>query len=245
MEPATLPTLFYGVPQGCSFGSIVALEWLGEPYRLCRIEMLEQPWDPLFARVNPLMKTPALLVDGETLSESLSIQLHLAARGIGRGLGFAQGTRDYDRLTRMLGYLNTDFFASFAPLWLAYESGALEPQQEQFLRGIGRDEVVRQCAYLDRLLADRRWLLGETRSLADAYFSGIGRWVGYMKLFDTQREYPNLHRYLQALGDDAGVRFARNIEKDPHTARGTAFRGHVTLQELEPLLPRIQRPEAA
>ncbi|GMU06544.1 hypothetical protein [Corallococcus caeni] len=27
-----LPILFYGVPSGCSFGSIVALEWLGRPY---------------------------------------------------------------------------------------------------------------------------------------------------------------------------------------------------------------------
>ena len=33
------PVLFYGVPQGCSFGSIVALEWLNQPYRLCRINM--------------------------------------------------------------------------------------------------------------------------------------------------------------------------------------------------------------
>lgn len=56
------PILFYGVPQGCSFGSIVALEWLGQPYRLCRVEMLEQPWDPLFERINPLYQTPALLL---------------------------------------------------------------------------------------------------------------------------------------------------------------------------------------
>jgi glutathione S-transferase len=39
------PVLFYGVPQGSSFGSIVALEWLEQPYQLCRIEMLQQPWD--------------------------------------------------------------------------------------------------------------------------------------------------------------------------------------------------------
>jgi len=240
------PVLFYGVPQGCSFGSIVALEWLGEPYRLCRIEMLEQPWDPLFARVNPLMKTPALLADGAALSESLSIQLHLAARGIDRGLGFAQGTREYDQLTRMLGYLNTDFFAAFAPLWLAYESAALEPAQEQFLRCIGRDEVVKQCAYLDRLLADRPWLLGEMHSLADAYFSGLGRWVAYHRLFDTEHEYPNLHRYLRQLDADPGVMFARAIERDPAGARSAAFRGHLTLAELEPLLPALpQRAKAA
>ena len=38
------PVLFYGVPGGCSLASIIALEWLGQPYKLCRIEMLEQPW---------------------------------------------------------------------------------------------------------------------------------------------------------------------------------------------------------
>jgi glutathione S-transferase len=43
--------LFYGVPQGSSFGSIVALEWLGQPYQLCRIEMLQQPWDAHDPRV--------------------------------------------------------------------------------------------------------------------------------------------------------------------------------------------------
>jgi len=33
------PILFYGVPEGCSFGAIVALEWSGLPYQLCRIQM--------------------------------------------------------------------------------------------------------------------------------------------------------------------------------------------------------------
>jgi hypothetical protein len=36
------PVFFYGVPEGCSFGTIVALEWSGLPYRLCRIEMPSQ-----------------------------------------------------------------------------------------------------------------------------------------------------------------------------------------------------------
>lgn len=97
------PVLFYGVPQGCSFGSIAALEWLGQPYRLCRIEMLEQPLEPLYGRINPLFQTPALLLEnGESLTESLAILQHLAARALDSGLGFSQGSRDYDRLNEML-----------------------------------------------------------------------------------------------------------------------------------------------
>lgn len=73
------PVLFYGVPQGSSFGAIVALEWLGQPYQLCRIEMLQQPWNPLYSDINPLFLTPAFISEnGRVLTESLAILLHLA-----------------------------------------------------------------------------------------------------------------------------------------------------------------------
>ena len=47
--------------------------------------------------------TPALLTDtGETLSESMAILNHIAARSPQSGIAFAQGTRDFDRLNEML-----------------------------------------------------------------------------------------------------------------------------------------------
>lgn len=225
------PVLFYGVPQGCSFGSIVALEWLNQPYRLCRIEMLEHPWDARFAQINPLLKTPALLTaDGEPISESVAILLHLAGRG-----GVRAGTRAHDRLAQMLAYLATDFFAAFAPLWLLYDKGGFDESQTALLRRIGREDVARQCRYLDGLFADRDWLLGE-RSLADAYLSGLGRWIGYHRLFDVDAEFPRLGHYLQRLADDPGARFAQAIERGEKIEGHGAFEGHVTLDALT--LPR-------
>lgn len=68
------PILFYGVPQGCSFGSIVALEWLNEPYRLCRINMPEDLKAEWYARVNVVRETPSMMLqDGRTLSQSAAI----------------------------------------------------------------------------------------------------------------------------------------------------------------------------
>lgn len=231
------PVLFYGVPQGCSFGSIVALEWLGRPYRLCRVEMLEQPWDPLFARINPLNKTPALLTDGgQPLGESLAILLHLAGRAPGSELCPPQGSPEYDRLSQMLAYLVTDFFAAFAPLWKAYEMADANETTRAVLQRTGRDDVRAQCAYLDGLLKDRDWLLGERRSLADAYFAGVSRWVEYMKLFDLGAEFPHLQRYLLRLKADPAITFARAIEDgEPARSRG-GFLGHVTLAEMAPRL---------
>ena len=231
------PVFFYGVPQGCSFGSIVALEWQGQPYRLCRIEMMEQPWDPLYAKVNPLFQTPALLPEGgEPLSESLAILQHLAARDLETRLGFEQGSREFDQLNQMLAYLNTDFFSAFNPLWWLYETQGLSGVEQEVLRRLGREKVAEGCAYLDGLLADREWLLGDYRTMADAYFIGIVRWAEYHRLFDLKQEYPNLARHLAKLRDDPAVRFAEAIERGEQPAGRGHFRGHVSLQELEPRL---------
>ncbi len=226
--------LFYGAPQGCSFGSIVALEWLGRPYRLCRIEMLETPWDPLYAQVNPLFKTPALLTEeGDLLTESLAIVLHLAGRDAGSDLSPPQGTPAFDRLTRMLAYLNTDFFSAFAPLWKLYETEGLNDAEQELLRKLGRENVNKGCAHLDALLAGREWLLGDDRpSLADAYVSGIGRWVEYHRVLETAHDYPNLARYLGRLRNDPAVGFAESIERGEAATGGGLFQGHVTLQQL-------------
>ncbi|MBA2780803.1 glutathione S-transferase family protein [Billgrantia kenyensis] len=228
------PVLFYGVPQGCSFGSIVALEWLGKPYRLCRIEMLEQPWDALYAKINPLFKTPALLLeDGEPLTESQAILQHLAARDPEARLGFAQGSREFDRLNQMLAYLNTDFFAAFGPLWTLYDTQGMSGVEQALLRRLGHESVAESCAYLNELLAEREWLLGDARSVADAYFVGIARWAEYHRLFDVKQEYPNLARLLAKLRDDPAVRFAEAIERGEQPAGLGHFKGHVSLRELE------------
>lgn len=229
------PVLFYGVPQGSSFGSIVALEWLGQPYQLCRIEMLQQPWNPLYGYINPLYLTPALLLEnGQILTESLAILLHLVNHGLDQSLGFRQGTREFDRLNQMLAYLNTDFYAAFNPLWIAYEMQDLELADRELLRTIGRAEVAKNCAYLDTLLVDREWLLGgEKRTVADACLTGIGRWVEYHQLFDLQQMYPHLHEHLQKLESDLAARFAQAIENQQVTKTTGKFIGHVTLEQLQ------------
>jgi glutathione S-transferase len=233
------PILFYGVPQGCSFGSIVALEWLEQPYLLSRVEMLEQPWDPLYAKLNPLLQTPALLLeDGRVLNQSLAILLHLNGRALHSGLGIAPGTADYDRLVQTLAFLNSDFFAAFIPLWKAYELADLGEAGQHLLRTLGREDVSKGCAHLERLLAGNQWLLGERRSLADAYLGGLGRWVDYLQLFDLQHDFPHLDRYLRRLGDDPAVAYAWAIERGEE-AYSDVSAGHISLAALRPRLEAL------
>ncbi|WP_134499008.1 glutathione S-transferase family protein [Microvirga pakistanensis] len=224
-------TLLYGVPSGCSFGSIVALEWLGEPYRLCRIEMPEGVQTDAFRRINPVGETPTLVTaTGERISESMAILNHLGARGIGKGLSFAQGTAGFDRLNQVLAFLNTSFFASFGPLWYALEHGVKGPDKDA-LRAYGAAKVTKAHADLERMLGDKEWLLGDRRTLADAYFIGIARWTKYHDVVD-RRDYPGLQRLFEKLEADPAVRFAHAVERGETAVSGGGFLGEVTLDDV-------------
>ncbi len=228
------PVLFYGVPQGCSFGSIVALEWLGQPYRLTRIHMPEDMQSELYARFNPVRETPVLLLEnGLSLSESAAILGNIAARAPDR-LGYPAGSVAHERLNQMLAFLNTTFFAAFSPLLQAYEM-AENPPVQTVLRDQGRKLVAKAHDQLEGLLAGRVWLVGPRRTVADAYLSGLARWAQYHKAVD-QAAYPNLSRLLRKLDSDPAVIFARAIEAGEQPQGSGGFRGHVTLEELLPKL---------
>lgn len=228
------PVLFYGVPSGCSIGSVIALEWLAQPYHLSRIEMLQHPWNEVYARINPRMKTPALLLeDGASLTESLAILQNIGGRGVDAGLGFQQGTRQFDRLAEMLSYLTTDFFAAFVPLWKLYDANENSGPAKEMLRKLGVESVHRELSYLETLLSDREWLLGGSKpTVADAYLFAIGRWAEYHKVCSLEESYPSVYRYLRRLGQDPAVRFALDIEQGKDVKGNGSFLGHLTLDEL-------------
>lgn len=230
------PVLFYGVPHGCSFGSIVALEWLGQPYRLSRIDMLA-PHDERYARINPKHQTPTLLLeDGEALSESLAILHHIAARDLGQRLGFLQGTRAFDRLNSVLAFLHTEVHGAFAPAWTAYKLPEDATKEKEMLRSLARDQAAKAYAHLEHMLSDRSWLAGDHRTVADAYLVGVARWGKDLKLFDLKREYPHVYKHLQKLEADKAVIFAHAIEDEKPATGSGGFLGHVKLEDLRPRL---------
>ncbi len=222
--------LFYGVPEGCSFGSIVALEWLGEPYRLCRVRMPEEVTTEAFAVINPVGETPALRTpDGRHIAESAAILNHIAARGIGHGLGFVQGSPEFDSFNQVLGFLNTSFFSAFAPLWFALEY-VNDPAVAKTLQDYGRRQVTKAHANLESMLEGRDWLLGDKPSVADAYFAGIARWNDFHQVLD-RNDYPRVARLYDRLQQDPAVKFAHAIEEGHDARSAGGFLGHVTLDE--------------
>ena len=225
------PVLFYGVPEGCSLGSIVALEWSGLQYRLCRIEMPSQVTADAYRRINPVAETPSLLTgDGRVVSQSVAILHHIGAHGRDPHLVPRQGTAAFDRFNQVLAFLNTGFFEAFAPLWYALEHGASGPDKAALTR-MARHKVRKAHADLETLLGDQPWLAGEHRSAADAYFMGIARWNDFHQVLD-RRDYPRLQRLHERLQADPAVRFALAVEHGEAATGAGGFLGHVALEDV-------------
>ena len=226
------PVLFYGVPEGCSFGSIVALAWSGLPYRLCRVDMPAQVGSEAFRRVNPVAETPALrTADGRWIGQSMAILHHIGAQAPASGLVPEAGTTAFDRFNQVLAFLNTNFFESFAPLWYAVEHDAAGPSLEA-LTGMGRHKVRKAHGDLETLLGDAEWLAGASRTAADAYFMGVARWNDFHRVLD-RRDYPRLHALHERLQHDSAVRFAHAVEHGETGAKPAGhFEGHVALEAM-------------
>lgn len=238
MTPPT-PVLFYGVPEGCSFGSIVALEWSGLDYRLCRIEMPAVVTSERYRRINPVGETPALLTAGGRLvSQSLAILHHIGAQAPEAALVPPQGSAAFDRFNEALAFLNTGFFESFAPYWYALEHAQAGPEREA-LQAMGRVKVHKAHADLERLLGSSRWLAGDQRTAADAYFMGIARWNDFHRVLD-RRDFPAVHALHERLASDPGVQFAHAVEHQAPARSAGGFRGHVELAQLQAPAPRLR-----
>lgn len=225
-----IPILFYGVPDGCSFGSIVALEWLGQPYRLCRVEMPAQSQGAAYRAINPIGETPALVTgSGDIISEGMAIFNHIGALGIDKGLGYRQGTAEFDRFNRMLSFLSTRFFSAYNPLWFSFEY-VDDPAKKAVLREEGIASVAAAYRKLETLLGDKDWLVGDRLSMAEAYYVGVARWTDFHKAVEWS-DYPRAHALFQRAKADPACDFAFAIERGETPVGVGAFKGHVSLEE--------------
>lgn len=238
----TAPILLYGHPAGSSMGLVAALEWLRQPYRLCRVDMLGAMREPPYARVNARHETPVLITDeGRPLTETMAIAGWLEARDEARRISFAPRTREADRMHQLMAFLNTGFTGAFSPLWTALEMQTPDPAFQSALRRYGRDAVVERHDKLEAMIGNSPFLVGERPTLADGVLIGVARWLDLHEVAPRAR-WPRLDALRSRLEADPAVRFALAIENGELPAGSGAMLGQVPLAEV---LERQRKTTAA
>ena len=226
------PILIYGFPLGSSMGLVAALEWLGKPYRLCRVDMLGEMREPSYARVNARHETPALITDkGKVLTETMAIAAWLEARDAERRISFDPLSGEADRMHQLMGFVNTGFTGAFSPLWVAMEMETPNPAMQSALREWGRERVIERHDKLEGMIGASAFLVGERPTLADALLIGVARWLDFHAVTDKSR-WPKLAALRQRLEADPAVIYATALENGEDRPGTGACLGHLALKDV-------------
>jgi glutathione S-transferase len=226
------PILLYGFPLGSSMGLVAALEWLGKPYRLCRVDMLGDMRDPSYSRINPRRETPALVTDeGNMLTETMAIAAWLEARDVERRISFDPLSRSADRMHQLMAFVNTGFTGAFGPLWAAMEMATPNPTMQSALRDFGRKRVIERHDQIEAMIDGNSFLLGDRPTLADALLIGVARWLDFHAVADRSR-WPKLAALRQRLEADPAVLYATALEKGDSRPGTAACTGHIALADI-------------
>jgi glutathione S-transferase len=213
-------------------GLVAALEWLGRPYRLCRVDMLGEMLSPSYARINPRHETPALITDqGDVLTETMAIAAWLEARDTERRISFDPLSPQADRMHQLMAFVNTGFTGAFAPLWVAMEGVAMDDAMRSALREFGRRKVIERYDKLEGMIEPARFLLADRPTLADALLAGVARWLDFHAVAERSR-WPKLAALRQQLEADPGVIYATAVERGSNDPGAGSCAGHIALADV-------------
>lgn len=161
--------ILYHFPGACSQVTLCALEATEMPYRLELIDMAKNAQrDPAYLAKSPLGKVPALLAEGEMLTENAALLVYLDAIAPHAGLfPRADGAR----------------LASYIQAGLSFCGGTLHPivrglvnparlttTDEAGVRERSTELAHKSFAYANQRLTASGWWLGE-RSIVDVYLN--------------------------------------------------------------------------
>ena len=189
-------TLYYS-PGAASLAIHWLLIELGLPYELKRIDFdAKQQKSPEYLKLNPSGVVPTLVIDGEVLTESVALLMHLADSNPTKALAPAPGSIERARYYQWLLYLANAMQPLFRnwyyPAEVAGEAN-VDAVQESVRQ---RSEACWQHLD-DHLGRNGPWLLGEKMSAADFHLVMLMRWS--RNLPKQAIEWPNLARLAVAM----------------------------------------------
>lgn len=189
----------YYAPGACSLAPHLALEWIGAPYELVRA----QYGTPEFLKVNPAGAVPAIDTgEGWILTQAGAVLGYLARRFPDAKLGPDADPRSEAELARWESFFTGDLHPAFFPVFMPgrYTTDKAKEAQDA-VRAAGLDLVRKNLRLLEAHLDGREFIVGNRRSILDAYAFPMLRWAK-AKLPEGLSDFPNVAAHLDRTSDD-------------------------------------------
>lgn len=158
----------------CSMASNIALHEAGIQFELSKVDKRTKRADGVdFTTINPKGYVPTLrLDDGQVLTENVAVLQYIADLNPAAKLAPAAGTMERYRLQEWLSFINSEVHKSFTPL---FSSEATED-----MKTYARNNIAKRLAYLEGALGDKKYLMGEQFTVADAYLFTVLGWGSHV-----------------------------------------------------------------
>ena len=197
--------LYYS-PGACSLAPHIALREAGRHFDLERVDLKTHRTSAGsdFMLINPRGYVPALQLDGpdsDVLVENAALLQYIGDLAPEKLLVPPNGTFARYHLQSWLSFIGSEVHKQFSPLF-----GKLTEQVAAHQRG----KIGERFLYLEEVLLDRGFLMGERFTVADAYLFVMLQWSEKFSI-DLQL-YPNLDDYEFRISQRPAVRAAMAAE---------------------------------
>ena len=162
----------YFSPGACSLSPHIVLREAGLAFDLEQVDVRAKKTAAGgdFFQVNPKGQVPTLLLDdGDILTEGPAIVQYIADKAPASKLAPAPGTKERYHLAEWLNFITSELHKNFSPLY--------RPTTPEDYKPIARENLAGRFSYVDKKLAGRSFLLGDTFTVADAYLFVMTNWA--------------------------------------------------------------------
>jgi glutathione S-transferase len=195
--------LYYS-PGACSLASHITAREAGVNVELKRADTktkkLEDGSD--YFAVNSKGVVPALKLDnGQVLTEGVAIMQYLADQKPDNTVLPKAGTFERYRVLEWLNYVTSEIHKTFSPLW-----GDNDPA----VKAYAQKNLEKKFDWLDKQLAGKKFLTGDTFTVADAYLFAVVNWTNFLGI--DQAKWPNLKAFQERVAARPKVQEAMAAE---------------------------------
>ena len=196
--------LYYS-PGACSLAPHIVLNELGQPYDLEKVDLRAKTTETGadFTAINPKGQVPTLeLAKGEVLTEVATILQYLSDKAKDSKLLPAFGSMERYRAMETLNFVASELHKGIG--------GLFNPAMPEDGKKASIARVSPHPGWLDKQLANRPYLLGNSYSVADAYAFTVLGWTRHVNI--DLSPYAHIVAYLDRVGQRPAVQAALKKE---------------------------------
>lgn len=190
----------------CSLSPLIVLCESGLDFSLVHVDLATKKTQngEDYLQINPKGQVPALQISEQTvLTEGVAIVQYIADQVPERHLLAPVNCLKRYRTLEWLNYISTELHKGIAPLF--------NKATPESYRQIARQNYEQKLRWVDKQLSDKRWLLDETFTVADAYLFTVLRWSPHLGL--SLNTWPALSAYLDRVAQRPAVQKALEQDK--------------------------------